>query len=554
VTEQKQLWMVVLIFLFAVCPAACGAAGFQTPHGYTVGTNPRTVAAGDFDGDGSPDLAICDFGDPTTADNGNVSILLGNGNGTFQPAVSLSAVNNCTAVAAGDFDSNGRSDLLVSRSGDSTAGDDGGATVFMSNGDGTFRKGPTLVPGKNPASATANDINADHRLDLIFANRTDSTISILLGNGDGTFQQPVAYTVSNPPSSVEVIDVNGDGKSDLAVFVVFAADLLLGNGDGTFRHGPSVWLGSLHFAMAMADFNKDDALDLVIRGCNFLHPSSCSTSLMVGNLSGGFQPTTVIPDILGAFAADLNGDGNLDLAGRTSDGSQLAIALGNGNGTFQPRSTLNASANLSIGTLADLNGDKAPDLIAISQTSNSISVLLNTGIDFSMSASAPMQRSLTPGQSTTAMLSISLLNSFDNPVSLTCSVRPSQAGSPVCALSSDSVTFDSSRKATATVTITAGSASAAIGGSDADHGASHGTLAWLPLAAFAFIGTGLRCRFRKRRKDFIFLSCGLVALFLQTACSGAGTLATKSTSYAITITGNSGSTQYSATTTVTVLN
>jgi hypothetical protein len=551
--QQKKLFVAVLAILFSLSPAARGAVGFQTAQSYPVGTNPMAVAVGDFNGDGTADIAVCNFGDPTAGDDGNVSILLGKGAGTFQAATNFAAVKNCTNLVAGDLDSDGRSDLLVIRAGDPTVSDNGDATIFLSNGDGTFRKGQTLVPGKNPADVAATDLNADHKLDLIFANRTDDTVSVLIGNGDGSVQAPVAYSVGLRPHSVKVVDVNRDGKSDVAVFRIAGADFLLGNGDGTFRQGSGVSLGSFTLGvMAIADFNNDGALDLVVRGCNFLHPNQCGTSIMLGNGSGGFQSSTLISDIPGATAADVNGDGKLDLAGRTPDGSQLALLLGNGDGTFQAPLTFPAGTNPVMGVLADVDGDKAPDLIAINASSNSVSVLLNTGIDFSISASAPSPSSVSSGQSATSTLTLTLLNAFDNPLSVACTVQPAQAGSPTCSLSSNSVTFDSSGKASATLTITAGSGAAALMVPHPYNGDSHPlSLGWLPVAAFGFMGTGLGCRYSTRRRYLFFVGCVLAGLISQAACGGGGS-GPKSVNYAITITGTSGSTQHSTTVTLTV--
>ena len=386
-TQPKKLFVAVLAILFSLSPASHGTVGFQAAQSYPVGTNPMAVAVGDFNADGTTDLAVCNAGDPTAGDDGNVSILLGKGDGTFQAATNFPAVKNCTDIAAGDFDSDGRSDLIVVRGGDSTVGDNGGATIFLSNGDGTFRKEQTLIPGNNPSDVAVTDLNADHKLDLTFANQTDNTVSVLLGNGDGSVQAPIAYSIGLRPHSVKVVDVNRDGKSDVAVFRIGGADFLLGNGDGTFRQGSSVTLGSFTIGvLAIADFNKDGALDLVSRGCNFLHPSQCGTSVRLDDGSGGFQSSTLISDIPGATAADVNGDDKLDLAGQTPDGSQLALLLGNGDGTFQAPLTFPAGTNPEIGVLADVDGDKAPDLIVINASSNSISVLLNTGTDFSISA------------------------------------------------------------------------------------------------------------------------------------------------------------------------
>lgn len=552
-TQPKKLVLAAMSILFSLSPAAHGAAVFQTAQSYPVGTNPMAVAVGDFNGDGTADIAVCNSGDPPAGDDGNVSILLGKGVGTFQAATNFTGLKNCTNLAAGDLDSDGRSDLLIIRAGDPTVADNGGATIFLSNGDGTFRKGQTLIPGKNPADAAVTDLDADQKLDLIFANRTDNTVSVFLGNGDGSFQSPVAYSVGTKPFSVKVVDVNQDGKKDLAVFRIAGADFLLGNGDGTLRQGTSAGTGSaLVFLMAIADFNDDGVADLVVRGCNILHPAQCFTSIMLGNGGGGFQSPTPISDIPGAAAADVNGDGKLDLAGRTPDGSQLALVLGNGDATFESPLAFPTGTNPAVGLLTDVDGDKAPDLIAINASSNSVSVLLNTGTDFSISASAPSPSSVGLGQSATSTLSLSLLNAFDNPVLLACSVQPAQTGSPTCSLSSNSVTFDSSGKATATLTITAGSGGAALTVPPPYHGDSHPfSLSWLPIAAFAFMDMSLGCGYSRRRRYLFFVGCVLSGLMFEAACGG-GSSGPKSVNYSITITAISGSTQHSTTTTLTV--
>jgi len=130
-TQQKKFFLAVLSALFSLSPAARGAAGFQTAQSYPVGTNPQAIAVGDFNGDGTADLAICNFGDPTGGDDGNLSLLLGKGTGKFQPATNFTAVNNCTDLVTGDFDSDGRPGLLVVRAGDPTPADNGGAEYYV---------------------------------------------------------------------------------------------------------------------------------------------------------------------------------------------------------------------------------------------------------------------------------------------------------------------------------------------------------------------------------------------------------------------------------------
>jgi surface antigen len=269
---KNTMVAVTLLVLLSLGHSASATVGFKPAQSYAVGTTPEIAAVADFNNDSKPDLAVVCFGDPSVGNDGGVSILLGNGDGTFQPATNLSAGKNPTRIAIGDFNSDGKSDLLVVRAGDVSVSDNGDATIFLGNGDGTFSPRQVLGPGKNPSAVAVSDLNADHKLDLIFGNSTDNSVTVLLGNGDGMFQSPAVYAIGGSPSSISVTDVNQDGRSDLAVFWGLSVDFFFGNGDGTFQTGPSVFAGSFRFFSAIGDFNQDGKIDLVDQGCEFLHP------------------------------------------------------------------------------------------------------------------------------------------------------------------------------------------------------------------------------------------------------------------------------------------
>jgi hypothetical protein len=237
--------------------------------------------------------------------------------------------------------------------------------------------------------------------------------------------------------------------------------------------------------------------------------------------------------------ADFNGDLKLDFVAVES--GALSLSLGSGNGTFQtPLNVLSASNSL-FGSTADLDGDKAPDLITVN-SDDTVSVLLNTtGADFSISASAPTPGTVSRGQSSTSTITLAHLNSFDKPVALVCSVQPSQ--SATCSLNPNSVTFDSNGNATATLTINTGSATASIGPL-----LNSGPLQFLwPVVGFAIVGAGLGSRRSIRQKLMVCISSAFLfgGLIFQSACGGSG--APGSTTYTITITGTSASTQHSTT-------
>jgi hypothetical protein len=549
-----RFFAATLLVLLPIEYSAGATVGFKPAQSYAVGTAPEMAAVADFNNDGKPDIGVVCFGDPSVGDDGGVSILLGNGDGTFQPAMNLIAGKNPTRIATGDFNNDGNSDLLVVRAGDASVSDNGDATIFLGNGDGTFSPGQVLIPGKNPSAVAVSDLNGDHKLDLIFGNSTDDSATSLFGNGDGTFQSAVVYAIGGSPFSISVIDVNLDGKSDLAVSWGISVDFFFGNGDGTFQKGPIAIAGTgLRIFSTIGDFDQDGKVDLIDRGCTIFEPITCTTSLRLGNGDGTFQNANAIPDVSGAVAADVNGDGNLDLVGASSDHTQLVVLLGNGDGTFQQALTFAAGTNPVIGLVADFDGDKAPDLVALNSRTNTISVLLNTGTDFSISAAPLSPSSVSPGQTVTSTVSLSLLNAFDNPVTLACAVTPVQAGSPTCSLSSNSVTFDPAGKASTTVSVTAGAVAASLRVPPATRGGSNPfSFGWLAVAGFAFMGISLSCtRSRKRKRTFLAVAPVVAGLILLVGCGG-GSSSPPPVNYVITITAKSGSTQHSAAVTLTV--
>jgi len=269
------------------------------------------------------------------------------------------------------------------------------------------------------------------------------------------------------------------------------------------------------------------------------------------------QPKFSLP-----IAADFDGDRKLDLAVLGDFAVQsgfcvghhldVVVLPGNGDGTFQAALTFISTdaANLILGAAAfDLNGDKTPDLVTVNND-NTLSVLLNAAsTDFSISASTPNPDTVRRGQSSTSTVSLNLLNAFDNAVTLTCSVQPTQSA-PTCSLDRDSVTFDANGHATSTLTISTAAAAASLVPSSTRHVWPAFRFSWLPIVGFAFMGVGFRLSIK--RKLTVCLLGGILfsALILQVACGGGS--GPRSQTYTIAVTGASGSTQHSTTTTLTV--
>ena len=231
--------------------------------GTTNATAACSIAATDFNHDGNLDLGV------GNGVYGGVSILLGYGDAAFNlvpaPPVPAPAIAGCS-LAVGDFNGDGILDMAVPDITDNTV------TILLGNGDGTFTQAngsPISIPG-GPSAIAVGDFNGDGKLDLAITNATNNTVTILLGNGDGTFTQangsPIA--VGNNPDAIVAADFLNNGKLDLAVanFNDNTVTLLLGNGDGTFTQASSspIVVGNGPTSLAVADFNDDGRLDLVV--------------------------------------------------------------------------------------------------------------------------------------------------------------------------------------------------------------------------------------------------------------------------------------------------
>jgi len=358
-----------------------GDGTFQPQATYTVGTYPGAIVAGDFTADGHPDLAAANSGDNT------VSVLLGNGDGTFQPQ---SETQNAVgvyqdAIAAGDFTGDGRTDLAVANT--ININGPGSVSVLLGNGDGTFEPAVQYAVGSDPYAIVTGDFNGDGRADLAVVNEESNDVSILLGNGDGTFRHQVTYAVGSGPDAVVAGDFTGDGHLDLAVANSDGTvSVLLGNGDGTFQPQVTYAVGSGPDAIAAGDFTGDGHLDLAVANGDF-SGSGGTVSVLLGNGDGTFQPQVTYavgsnPDaiVAGAFT----GDGHLDLAVANSNfnGSgpgSVSVLLGNGDGTFQHQVTYAAGSYPDAIVASDFTGDGHLDLAVANAFDNTVSVLVGNG-------------------------------------------------------------------------------------------------------------------------------------------------------------------------------
>src|SRR5918994_1926558 len=449
--------LALVVVLLASLVAGGGASGATTATTFASADYPifgNNYAVGDFNGDGSLDLA----GVGTAA-----KVRLNNGAGAFGAVVDYAIGGQGQDIAAGDFNGDGRLDLVVTINNPEI-----GLSLLTGNGDGTFAA-PVNFPntsGFDSPAVAAVDLNNDGKLDVVIAHQiacyvapcvNTDLISVMIGNGDGTFQPSREIPVGRGMSEIAVGDYNGDGFKDLAIGgtqgQVYRLD---GVGDGTFVQRPTVVaLVDPSFIpvtdIDVADFNGDSIQDLVAA----IPHNGSRTVILIGNGDGTFRtPLVLTSPFLNTpqeqAVADYNGDGFQDLALSLGDGSfgLLQIRNGNGDGTFQPAvHLLQPPPTSSLGSIfidsANLNGDTKPDIVLnIGGAFPSFAVLLNsTGDAPPPTPTAPTLLSpaqdATPAQpvafdwtdvnaATAYRIQIDNSNSFSAPLVVDRVVTPSQ--------------------------------------------------------------------------------------------------------------------------------
>ena len=303
----------------------------------------------------------------------------------FRSPVSYTGGRDPEALAIADLNGDGHQDVVTANS----FGND--VSVFLGNG-GTLRRAHEFPVGKAPATVVIADLNGDGKLDIVTTNgglaegqgeqiRGSNDLSVMIGRGDGTFAKAVSYPAGDVPSGLVIADVNGDGSPDLLTVDRHQSQLalLLGRGGGTFRPYTPIPIKGLTLSrrLTAADLNGDGAVDLIVPD-----ESDGSVFVLTGTGHGTFDqksyPENGIEPVAVAVA-DLNGDGKPDLAvanGYPAHDTSILLARGGGFGPAHIYPTGFAPHSI---VATDLNGDGKPDLAVGNVGDSTVSILLGRG-------------------------------------------------------------------------------------------------------------------------------------------------------------------------------
>jgi hypothetical protein len=342
----------------------------------TGGSGPFGVAVVDFNGDGRPDIAVSNYS------SGTVSVGLGNGDGTFAPALgSPFAVGaSAGAVAAADFNNDGHQDIAVADPADNRV------MFFFGTG---FGGSPFSLPA-SPFAEAAADFNHDGFADLAVGLQ-NGDVRVIFGSA-GAFTSSLVATGTGAVTALVTGDFNNDGNGDIAAVRQASSgttlSIYLGNGHGAFAPGAFIPMtATLATGMVAGHFQGTNRLDLAIA-----NSTNNTITVLLSTGGGNFSAPTTIPVLGNPFslvAGDFNGDGHVDLIKSNNANNSITPLIGNGDGTFVLTPSFAVGAAPKGMAVGDFNGDGRPDLVVVNSGGNSESALLNTSPDIHFSVTAP---------------------------------------------------------------------------------------------------------------------------------------------------------------------
>ena len=345
---------------------------FGTPQKFPAGSFAFYLVSADFNSDGAPDLAVSDT-PPSGKGNGQVSVLLGKGDGTFAAPVAYTVGPSPATIVAADFTGDGKLDLATL---DANTAITNKVWVLPGNGNGTFGTAVSTASGTGSGYLAYADLNHDGKPDLVIADQFAGAAALMLGNGDGSFQSPQEYVVSTQPISIAAIPM-GDGNTLIltgdGTDGGLVSNFVISNGTPTMPALQTLGLGPS--AIAAGDLNGDHQPDLVIAD-----PQSGKIYVELGKAAGQFgSPAgyTVGSQPAVLALADVNGDGYADVIAGDSRG--FNVLLGSASGSLTPAGGFSIGSSVSALTVADFNGDGKPDVAAASASAGGVAIFLGNG-------------------------------------------------------------------------------------------------------------------------------------------------------------------------------
>ena len=420
-----------------------GDGAFQQPNHFAAPVGAFALVSGDFNGDGKLDLAVLSS-QAGAAVPDSVLILLGQGDGTFIAGATYAVGPVAGSIVAGDFNGDGKPDLIVANAGTNALhNQDGNISLLAGNGDGTFQEarviGIKITTDIGPNSVIASDFNGDGKLDLavtVSAGATGGLVT-MLGNGDGTFEPPTYYAVD--AANVYAGDLNGDRIPDLVVSAESGIRYLLGNGDGSFA--PPVQFSADGFAfysgspLALADFNLDGKIDVAAIDstgiATFLNTSIPTPDLTVVS-AASLTPGPIAPDsIATAFGTNLSGTAVsiTDIAGNTLSASVLYSSATQINFVIPPGLDAGpATVTIQGATASVLIAPVAPSLFTVNDTGLAAAYVTRAGTNEAIltvknGVYTPVPIDVSSGQSYLILFGTGIRNSGSIQASLGGQVR-----------------------------------------------------------------------------------------------------------------------------------
>ncbi len=377
--SAQRSWVWLGAIMAAIALLACSKQDTYAPPdvfyyfaSYKVGRNPTTVTTTDLNSDGLTDLITTNMGSNT------LSLLFGNGDGTFKDQLQLNVCREPRALAINDFNQDSHPDIALACSGSDQI------ALLFGHPDGKFEEGPQYPVHRTPVAIASEDLNGDHKADLIVALRNDK-IKVFLGTGGGQFRHGAQYEYGDTPTSVALTDLNGDGKMDLAVTnggpMSNAVSIWVGKGDGSFFDPKDYPTGKRPLGVSFADFNNDRITDLLV-----INGERDSFTTFLGSGNGVFQPGRDSGADAGpnfGLARDFNGDHVPDVAIVNLQSNNLSILFGRGDGTFEypPMNYRTKSGPFALATFRVTTKEmEEPGLVVADNGAGSISVFLHRGL------------------------------------------------------------------------------------------------------------------------------------------------------------------------------